>query len=176
MARFSYNERMQEYVADAIVLRKDPSGDLNGRYTLFTKQFGKVVGRATSSRKITSKLAPHLEPGILSKIRFVEAKGIQLIDALKSARIEVALNDLHLLSQLIPEAEPEPALWELLTGSTFNWTTSLGILGWDPEHAECAACGERQPRYFYTTTQEFYCHAHASKARRDAVISIDARL
>jgi recombinational DNA repair protein (RecF pathway) len=170
---------MQEYVTDAIVLKKDPLGDLDGRYTLFTKRFGRIMAKAKSSRKITSKLAPHLEPGIVAKVRFIETKGAQLIDALKSGQVTLPLGDLHFLSQLLPDAEPEPALWELLTGESFSWATALAILGWDPAHAECVTCGARQPSYFYIARQEFYCRTHggaASKAHRDAVLSIDARL
>ncbi len=167
---------MQEYVTDAIVLRKDPLGDLDGRYTLFTKQFGKIRCKAKSSRKITSKLAPHLEPGILAKVRFIETKGTQLIDALKFERTTLSLGDVYFLSQLLPDAEPEPALWDLLVDKKFSWSTALAILGWDPEGAECIICGEKQPRYFFITHQEFYCRMHALKAPRDAVISIDARL
>ncbi len=167
---------MQEYVTDAIVLKKDPLGDMDGRYTLFTKRFGRIMAKAKSSRKITSKLAPHLEPGIVAKVRFIETKGTQLIDALKSGRVPLSLSDLHFLSQLLPDAEPEPALWELLTGENFNWTVALAILGWDPADAECVECGTKHPTYFYIARQEFYCHTHASKARKDAVLSIDARL
>jgi recombinational DNA repair protein (RecF pathway) len=172
---------MQEYVTDAIVLKKDPLGDLDGRYTFFTKRFGKIVAKSKSSRKITSKLAPHLEPGMIAKVRFIETKGTQLIDALKSGRIALTLGDLHVLSQLLPDAEPEPELWKLLIRSgqedgTWSWATALAILGWDPEGAECAECGARKPAYFYITRQEFYCRTHASKARRDAVLLIDVRL
>jgi recombinational DNA repair protein (RecF pathway) len=170
---------MQEYVTDAIVLKKDPFGDLDGRYTLFTKRFGRIMAKAKSSRKITSKLAPHLEPGIVAKVRFIETKGTQLIDALKSGRVALSLGELHFLSQLLPDAEPEPALWELLTGGNFTWAAALAILGWDPADAECATCGARQPSFFYITRQEFYCRTHgvaASKVHKDAVLSIDARL
>jgi recombinational DNA repair protein (RecF pathway) len=167
---------MQEYVTDAFVLKKDPLGDLDGRYTLFTKRFGKIMAKAKSSRKITSKLAPHLEPGIVAKVRFIETKGTQLIDALKSEHVALPLADLHFLSQLLPDAEPEPALWELLTGGDFSWAAALAILGWDPEGAECMDCSAKHPTYFYIARQEFYCRTHASKARRDAVLSIDARL
>jgi recombinational DNA repair protein (RecF pathway) len=171
-----YNEAMREYVVDAIVLKKDPLGDFDSRYTFFTKRFGKIVARAKSSRKITSKLAPHLEPGTMAKVRLTETKGVRLTDALKSGRVPVEIGDLHFLSQLMPDGEPEPALWELLASGNFGWPAALGILGWDPSAAECATCGARRPSYFYITQQEFYCRTHASKARKDAVISIDARL
>ncbi|HEY5220769.1 MAG TPA: recombination protein O N-terminal domain-containing protein [Candidatus Paceibacterota bacterium] len=164
---------MQEYVTDAIVLKKDTLGDLDGRYTLFTKRFGKIVAKAKSSRKITSKLASHLEPGTAVKVRFIETKGTQLIDALKAGRVRLSLVELNFLSQLVPDAEPEPGLWELLVHGAFAWAPALAILGWDPEGAECVTCGEKHPRYFYITHQEFYCRTHASKVRRDAVILID---
>jgi recombinational DNA repair protein (RecF pathway) len=164
---------MQEYVTDAIILRKDSLGDMDGRYVLFTHRFGKIVAKAKSSRKITSKLAPHLEPGIVSKVRFIETKGTQLIDALKSEKLGLSLKDLNFLSQLLPDAEPEPALWEMLIGKTFSWRKALAILGWDPEGAECAICGKGTPEYFYIPRQEFYCRSCASKARPDAVIFLD---
>jgi recombinational DNA repair protein (RecF pathway) len=181
---------MEEYVTDAFVLRKDPRGDLDGRYTLFTRRFGKIAGRATSSRKITSKLAQHLEPGMLTKIRFVEARGTQLVDALKSARVALGVAELAALADLVPEGVPEPALWEMLaanseSGGAFSWREALATLGWDPAHASCIICGSAPSEYFYVPRQEFYCRAHAaaaaaaamrhaSKAMRNAVSFIHA--
>ena len=88
---------MQEYVTDAIVLTKRASGEFDGRYSLFTKKFGKMTGRAKSSRKITSKLSGHLEPGNAVKARFIEQKGTQIVDALKTARTGISLGDLAAL-------------------------------------------------------------------------------
>jgi recombinational DNA repair protein (RecF pathway) len=167
---------MQEYITDAIILKKDPLGDIDGRYTLFTKRFGKIIGKSKSSRKITSKLAPHLEPGFVSKVRFIETKGTQIIDALKSEKLTLSLMDLHFLSQLLPDAEPEPSLWELMTNGDFSWVRTLGILGWDPEGADCAVCARKDPEYFYIPRQEFYCRTCASKVKKDAVIFIHAEL
>jgi recombinational DNA repair protein (RecF pathway) len=172
---------MEEYVTDAIVLRKDPRGDLDGRYTLFTKRFGRIAGRATSSRKITSKLAPHLEPGTVTKIRFVEAKGTQLVDALKSARVTLAIAELAAIAELTPEGMPEPELWNMLVSGAFSWRAALATLGWDPAHARCATCAGAPANYFYVPRQEFYCRRHASataayasKAMRNAVSFIHA--
>lgn len=167
---------MQEYITNALVLRKDPLGDLDGRYTLFTERFGKIIGKAKSSRKITSKLAPHLEPGMVSKVRILETKGTQLIDALKSERLALSLSSLHALNQLLPEGEPEQALWGMIEENDLTWKKILSVLGWDPEGAQCAICGGHTAEYFYIPRQEFYCRACASKVRRDAVISIDAGL
>ena len=169
---------MQEYVNDAIVLRKEPQGDLDGRYVFFTERFGKVIAKAKSSRKITSKLASHLEPGTVGKIRFIETHGMQIIDALKARKSPIAVADLHFLSQLLQELQPEPELWDMLIAeeSDFSWLKVLAILGWDPEEAACSSCGKPHPAYFYVPRQEFFCAACVRKLplklRANAVLSI----
>jgi recombinational DNA repair protein (RecF pathway) len=169
---------MQEYVTDAIVLRKYPQGDLDGRYTLFTERFGKLAAKAKSSRKITSKLAPHLEPGTLLKVRFIEAHGTQIIDALKDGTIPLSLLDMHLLSMLLPEGQPEPELWRAFAEGRFSWPHTLAILGWDPEGATCVTCNTRPGKHFYVPRQEFFCDVCVkklpSKLRQSAVLSLYA--
>ncbi len=162
---------MQEYVANTIVLKKDPLRDLDGRYAFFTEQFGKVVGKTTSSRKITSKLAPHLEPGMVSRVRYIEQHGTQIVDALKVGRISsVSFLDLHFLAELLPEGQPEPELWSLMFQEAFSWPRVLSVLGWDPEGAVCAACGRNDVAAFYVRRQEYFCENCASKLERDAVL------
>ena len=68
---------MEEYVSKALVLTKEPRGECNAQYTLFTEQFGRIAGRTKSSRRITSKLAGHLEPGTVARVRFIEKSGAQ---------------------------------------------------------------------------------------------------
>jgi recombinational DNA repair protein (RecF pathway) len=167
---------MQEYVTDAVSLRKFSQGDLDGRYVLFTKRFGKIVGKAKSSRKITSKLAPHLEPGTIAKVRFIESPGTQIIDALKEGTATASLLDLHFLSMLLPEGQPEPDLWDMLQEGSFAWTDALAALGWDPEGARCVSCGVRPGVHFYLPRQEFFCDVCIgklpSKVRQSAVLSL----
>jgi len=161
---------MREVVASAIVLKKDPLRDVDGRYSFFTERFGKVVGKATSSRKIVSKLAPHLEPGMVSQVRYVEKGGTQIVDALKIGRVgSLSFLDLHFLAELLPEGQPETDLWGLIVDGAFSWPDALAILGWDPTGALCATCG-RTGEAFYIRRQEFFCHSCASKLPRDAVI------
>ena len=175
-----------------------PSAELDVRVSLFTKKFGKLVARAKSVKKITSKLAGHLEPGNVVKIRLVEKKGLQLVDALKEKEVSINPPDLYLLNQILHEAEPDHELWELLTGGAFRWHEALRILGWDPAAADCAGphtkrastpsaqdahnarsgVGVGHPSTssgnkvtaFHIKTQEFYCSACASKVRRNEVI------
>ena len=167
---------MQEYVTDAVSLRKFSQGDLDGRYMLFTKRFGKIVAKAKSSRKITSKLAPHLEPGTIAKVRFIESPGTQIIDALKEGTTVATLLDLHFLGMLLPESQPEPEVWKMLLGSSFDWKSVLAVLGWDPEGAICASCGTRPGVHFYLPRQEFFCDVCIRKlplkGRQNAVVSL----
>lgn len=159
----------------AVVLRKYSQGDLDGRYIFLTERFGKVSAKAKSSRKITSKLAPHLEPGTVTKVRFIENHHIQVIDALKERRSPVSLADLHFLSQLLHDFQPEPELWGMLAKG-FSWPRALAVLGWDPEEAACMACGRMRPEYFSVARQEFLCGVCARKLplklRVNALLSI----
>ncbi len=124
---------MQEYVTDAVVLAKRASGEFDARYTLLTKKFGKMMGRAKSSRKITSKLAGHLEPGSVVKVRFIEKTGVQVVDALKVAQVGISLADLAALDRLIPEMEADAPLWEQILEGRFpglpSSSRSAGIPG-----------------------------------------------
>lgn len=167
-----YTIPMQEYVANAIVLRKDPLRDLDGRYALFTDRFGKVIGKTTSSRKIASKLAPHLEPGMVTRVRYIEQKGTQIVDALKVGRLAVPILDLHLLAELLPEGQSETDIWRSLLQNDFSWGATLRILGWDPEGARCVSCGRANARAFFIRRQEFFCEPCASKLGRDGVLLV----
>ena len=160
---------MQEYLSDAVVLSREPSGELDLRISLFTKKFGKLVGKVKSARKITSKLSGHLEPGNLIKVRVIEKNGFQIADALKSARTDTKEADLEVLGTLLHDEEPDSGLWALITSGNFNWKETLRLLGWDPDAANCSRCG-RKPETFFTPHQEFFCRSCVSGISQDEVI------
>jgi len=169
---------MQEFITDAVVLDKGPSRDLDARYSFFTRRFGKIVGKAKSVRKITSKLAGHLEPGNLVRIRFVERNGgsggTQVVDALKDRKLDIALPDLRLLNMMLHEGEPDEALWQALLGgakAAFSWPRILRILGWDPAGTACEMCGKKTA-YFYIPRQEFFCASCASKLPQNELVLV----
>ncbi len=148
---------MIEYLSEAIVMKREPYAEQDGRFWLFTKKFGKLVVRGRSTRKITSKLAGHLGEGNLVRARLIEKNGLQVVDALKEKTLPVSFADLLILETLLPEAIPEAELWELLLEPSFNWNATLKILGWDPQEAVCRNCGKRLPEYFLLRSQEFGC-------------------
>lgn len=181
---------MQEYFTEAVVLDVLPNGDLDSRISLFTERFGKLVAKAKSARRITSKLAPHLQPGNVVQARLVEKNGLQITDALKIASLTVPPGELYLLGRLLAEAEPDSRLWQLLvkdpaTGEArqrrqglrtnghrqWSWSAVLKVLGWDPAHASCDACGKR-PTRFVVRDQRFFCESCASKVGGSEVLYI----
>ncbi|MBI4084997.1 MAG: recombination protein O N-terminal domain-containing protein, partial [Candidatus Liptonbacteria bacterium] len=160
---------MQEYLSEAIVLDRLPNGDLDGRIVFLTRRFGKLIGKAKSIKKITSKLSGHLQPGNVVQVRLVEKNGLQVVDALKKSRLEFSPAELHFLGEILADSEPEFTIWEMLVGNNFSWEKVLRILGWDPSFASCAACGG-QAESFHSRTQEFFCKDCASKLRPGEVI------
>lgn len=160
---------MREYLTQAIILDREPQGEADARVTIWSRKFGKMRGRATSLRKITSKLSAHLEPGLLSDVRLVENRNIQIVDALKIRRLDITPADLPRLSRLVIEDEPDEELWAAATAPQWSWTRVLGALGWHPGEATCVLCG-RRPEAFSIASQDFFCELCASKAPADALI------
>ncbi len=163
---------MQEYLSDAIVLKSDPSGALDLRISLFTKKFGKIVGKVKSARKITSKLCGHLQPGFLIKARIIEKNGPQIVDALKIKKLNIGTEDLSLINRLTGEMEPDQHLWASILSERVSWRQILEILGWNPASASCSSCGKEKPTVFNIPRQDLFCVQCASKERLDAVIYI----
>lgn len=148
---------MQEYVSDAIVLSKESRGDLDHTITLFTRYHGKMRVKSKSTKKITSKLSGHLEPGNIIKARVVETGALQVVDALKKGRITADILDLRRLDGMLTEGYPDFGIWNALTSSNFDWSSILKILGWDPAETTCSLCVAKKPFSFYVRSQEFYC-------------------
>ena len=153
------------------MLHGEPNGDLDIRFSLFTKKFGKLTAKAKSARKITSKLRGHLQPGNLVKSRIVEKNGLHVADALKEKQTGLNFADLKVLKDLLIDGEPDLALWSMLTSGQFTWARALRNLGWDPAHAKCDECGSK-PIAFNIERQLFFCVKCASALGQKALIYI----
>lgn len=162
---------MYEYITEAVVLERQPLGDKDSRVSFFTKRFGKLVGRATSARTITSKLSSHLEPGTILKTRIIEKRVLHIADALKSGRAQVGLSDLRFLNHFLGDGEPDMRIWRMLVHGPFAWKTVLSHLGWDASYAKCSLCGQN-PESFSARSQEFFCTWCASKMPQEDVLYI----
>ncbi|MBI2623458.1 MAG: recombination protein O N-terminal domain-containing protein [Candidatus Liptonbacteria bacterium] len=155
---------MQEYAGEAVVLRREPHGEQDSRVSLFTKRYGKLTAKAKSARKITSKLSPHLEPGLVTDIRLVEKNDMLVTDALKREKLALPPSTLFSLDRVLAEAVPEEELWSMIRNGDFSWRAALGELGWDPREAACAVCAA-SPEAFHAGRQEFFCSSCAMKMK-----------
>lgn len=157
---------MREYVSDAIVLDREGIGEADARVVFYTEKLGRVAARATSARRINSKLSAHLEPGLMVRVRFVEKRGaenggirFQVTDALGRTRPPFAPAVLRLVAELGAEGEPDPALWHALARGRATVREALALLGFDPRHAVCEACGAPAPSRFSPRRAEYFCEA-----------------
>jgi recombinational DNA repair protein (RecF pathway) len=151
---------MREYAITAVVLAKDHSGEQDNLVTLFSESEGKTVAKTKSTRKITSKLAGHIEPGSIIHGRIVEKNQALLVDALKIDTSSWTPVQLLSLSALLAPHNPEPLIWPMLKqidSHKVRWKEVLQILGWGDATAQCILCNAQNIYFFHIPSQEFYC-------------------
>lgn len=157
---------MLEIVTDAIVLDKNDAGDYDSRVFLYTKELGKITARVKSVRKITSKLAGHIEPLSVISARIIDKNGPQLVDALKSGRMPKSQNLLKILllvKELAAEGQKDITLWNFLEKTmnngfeVKNMAEVLSLLGFDPTFAKCSRCKAGKPQKFSVSETAFFC-------------------
>lgn len=158
---------MIEYSTDALVLDKEYFGEADSRIFLYTKKFGKISAKATSARKITSKLNPHLEPLNFSRIRLVYKNNFQLTDALLINRFSLTnLPLMNFLKIMTQDHQPDHDLWQMslamLNFNQPNLEPLLKHLGFDPRFAICSIC-QGSPEKFDPADFVFYCSQCASQ-------------
>ncbi len=160
---------MQEYSTLALVLDVVPTGEADARVFLFTEKLGRVAARAKSLRKISSKLASHVQPGMISRVRLGEKNGFQLTDALakkslpaeggtpfsKGRREQIQI--LQMIKEYAQDYHPDAALWELVVSGQLASRQFLKVLGFDPEHARCHNCETPRPSYFIIKNTQYSC-------------------
>jgi len=174
---------MTEYFTSALVLDTEDSGELDKSIYLYTKELGKVVAKAKSIRKITSKLAGHLQPLNFVRIRLVEKNGFQVTDALDLERIkpsQQALAVLQFIKEMTFELQPDKNLWflikktfqDLKNNKKISYRPLLGVLGFAPDFSRCNVCASKFVAYFSKTEQVFLCRRCSSKVPKDEIILI----
>lgn len=153
---------MTEHYTEALVLDKEELADFDSRVFLYSRDLGRVIAKATSVRKITSKLAAHLEPGNFIKARLVQSDSwrFQVADALKTDFLPKTadfINILNLVKELTAEGQADEELWDLLQLKNLSGAKFLKILGFDNKFALCQNCGAENPAQFLLKELEYSC-------------------
>lgn len=167
---------MIEYFTKAFVLDSENINELDKLVYLYTEELGKVVARAKSARKITSKLAAYLEPLNFIRVRLIEKNGFQVVDALNFNRIAVSPQSLAInrfIKEMTAEIQPDKKLWRFirrLADKNFSYRPLLKILGFDPDFARCQICDSRSVAYFSKNDHIFFCRQCSSKVPKNEII------
>lgn len=117
---------MTEHLTKAIVLSKEPSGEADGRVSIYTQELGKIEVVARGLKKITSKFGHHLEPLNLIDCmvlvnRSNHLKGVLAENTFPSIRknflaLEVGIKCLRVVDKAISMPERDDILWQKLNG------------------------------------------------------------
>ncbi len=174
---------MIEYFTKALVLDGENSGEFDKLIHFYTEDLGKVVAKAKSVRKITSKLASQLQPLNFVRLRLVEKNGFQVADALAFKKIEaspLALEITQFIKEMTFEIQPDRKLWLLIrkilqnlkNNKKFSYRPLLEEFGFSPKFARCNVCDSKSVVYFSKAEQVFLCRKCALKINKNELILI----
>lgn len=116
---------MKSTKADAIVIKRRNVGESDRLLTVFTKQQGKIVIKASGVRKITSRRASHIEPLNYVQLSLYQGRKYpilteaQTLDAFSFIkqdlkRLSFAYHICELIDGLCPENQENSAVFDLL--------------------------------------------------------------
>lgn len=187
---------MHEHFTEALILDNQDKNELDALITLYTADFGKVAAYAKSAKKITSKLAGHLQPLNFANIRLIEKnasptgrQGFQIVDALTTSTFDKSrknpenlkkfLNIAEFIKNMTYELQEDRRLWQAIKkimASDFEeriiYLGIIKILGFDPEFADCRLCHNDKIKYFLKTDHIFLCKNCGLKNNQNDVILI----
>jgi DNA repair protein RecO (recombination protein O) len=153
------------YHATAIILRREPWRDSARLYTLYTREWGKLLAVGRGTAKSTSKLGAHLEPFTLTEVHLAKGRRLETLCGavlMRASEPLVADSARHAAVSLFAEAvdhlvkwnERDERLWNLFDAflielsdsddtdgvlARFVWRFMDG-LGYRPAYENCASC------------------------------------
>ncbi len=115
------------YKSEGVVLKRWRHREKDTLVRVLTRDFGKITARAISARKITSKLAGHLEPFVVADFFFAKSKTIDIVagsntimsnDVLRSSMIHGAAANYiaEIVDNLTHDHDPDPLFYEYVLG------------------------------------------------------------
>jgi len=174
---------MAQYQIEAILVAVRDWGDADKIVTLFSREHGKIIAFANGARRPKSPLAGGMQ--LFTHLEVTLAPG-KNSDVVKQCEIKHAFRDVQedfncmaygafiaeLTSELCPEGQPEPQVFDLLL-TVFHILTQrnprlvalasawqlLSITGYCPEFERCTVCGQVLcfPAYFSATNSGCVC-------------------
>ena len=119
---------MALYRDDAVVLRTYKLGEADRIIVLFTRAHGKVRAVAKGIRRTKSKFGARIEPGSVAHLQLYEGRNLDIITQAESAVVQPRLRRdlarfgrasvlLEVIDQVSIEGEPNPAMYNVLTGA-----------------------------------------------------------
>lgn len=160
---------MSTYHARAIVLRRETWRDAARLYTFYTRENGKLLAVGRGTRKLLSKLGPHLEPFTLVDLHLARGRKLDTVCGAILARSPepLVLDDrryaassfaAEAIDHFVKLGERDEELWHLVESwyadaavlpedrllprlSVFVWRF-LSHLGYRPKMEECCECGK----------------------------------
>ncbi|MEX0877411.1 MAG: DNA repair protein RecO [Candidatus Spechtbacterales bacterium] len=113
------------YFTDAIVLGSRPTGEADELVSCYTRDFGKMIIKARSSKKITTKQGIFLHNPSIIRFNFVISRTGYIFSGIKSIKGHPAISDnitalayvmsfLQLCDKITYEGQKDEEMWELL--------------------------------------------------------------
>lgn len=114
------------YSTDAIVLGNRPSGEADELVSCYTRDFGKMVIKARSSKKITTKQGIFLHNPSVIRCNFVMSRAGYIFSGIKSVKdypavvgditaLAYVMSFLQLCDRITYEGQKDEEMWELLS-------------------------------------------------------------
>jgi DNA repair protein RecO (recombination protein O) len=159
--------RARLYRARGIVLRRQDLGEADRILTLFTAEHGKRRVVAKGTRRVSSRIAGHLEPFTAVRVLIARTRGLDIVSQVETiaafsdlraheAAIASAGYFAELVDTFLPDDQANDVAWELLFGALnlldqrhdarlVTLIFEMGLLravGYRPQLDPCIACGE----------------------------------
>lgn len=174
---------MAQYQTEVIVLAVRDWGDADKMVTLFSREYGKIIAFANGARRPKSPLAGGMQLFTHLEVTLSPGKNC---DSVKQCEIKHAFRQLQedfncmaygsfiaeLTSELCPERQPEPHVFDLLlevfqiltirnprmVALAWAWQL-LSITGYYPDLKHCTTCGQaiQFPAYFKVASGGCVC-------------------
>jgi len=175
---------MAQYQVEAILLAVRDWGEADKMVTLFSREHGKIIAFANGARRPKSPLAGGMQMFTHLEVTLLPGKNC---DTVKQCEIKYAFRHLQedfncmaygafiaeLTSELCPERQPEPQVFDLLlivfhilternprmVALAWAWQL-LSLTGYYPEFERCTVCGQELcfPAYFSAVSSGCVCN------------------